>query len=367
MQQSHRQRVFQIEAESGLDLLASLLNPSLSSPTNQVTTSGTTVGIREIDMILERYGGLEPGDMLDFLGGPCAGKSTAIYAIIIANVLPKVWKHSQGQPPLSFDGKSKSVLIMDLDRGFSADRLKSLLCAHVLNKLDWQHKSEGHHHPSQYMPAGQCPMVDTRSREFLAKLDLLATSCLQRVHVFRPQSVAIAIVMLRSMDRYLSQVTPVATPASGPFFSLLILDSLSSFYFQEKAQSNHTRAMTQLVDALNRLVRRWKLLFITTSWSIPSNSLSAQDRATTDALLARMKFRFSLQPRNLDRFPSERQLIQEWMSRRGPSFINDKIQDGFFTLFQGQMLIPSAQTKELFRMSISDKEGVLFHCPPFPS
>lgn len=339
-------------------LLAGLLHSTVA-PSQPSSVSGTCLGIREIDSILHQHGGLEPGDMLDLMGAPCSGKTTSLYAIIVATVLPKFWKHSQGRAPLILDGRSKSVVFMDMDRGFSADRLKDLIRIHVIARLSRQLQQD----QSPQGPEEQTP-INIRSQEFQSKLDQLATSCLQKVHVFRPPSASTAIVMLRSMDQYLTQVTPLATPSSGSPFALLILDSVSSFFWQEKLHSNHTRAMSQLVDALNRLVRRWKLVFVSTSWQLPSNDLST-DRTTTDALRARIKFRFLIQPRILDRYPSERELIDEWMTRRGPASV-EQMRAGLSTLFQAQMIIPSVQDKEVFRMSISDQDGVLFYSPPFP-
>ncbi|KAI9236739.1 MAG: hypothetical protein BYD32DRAFT_418057 [Podila humilis] len=352
--QTHSQRVLQIEAESGLDLLAGLLH-SAAGPSQPTSTSGVYLGIKEIDSILHNYGGLESGDVLDLMGGACSGKTTALYAIIISTVLPRFWRHSQGRAPFNLEGRSKSVMFMDMDCGFSADRLRTLISTHVIARFTSQQSQE----------AEEQTAIDIHSQEFQAKLNQLATSCLQKVHVFRPPSATTAIVMLRSMDQYLSQVTPLATPSSGSPFALMILDSVSSFFWQEKLHSNHTRSMSQLVDALNRLARRWKLVFVTTSWLIPTTDHSTLDRTTTDALRARIKFRFQLHPRILDRYPTERELIEEWMTRRGPASV--KQLEGLFSLFQAQMVIPSAEHKEVFRMSISDQAGVEFYRPPFLS
>ncbi|KAF9426470.1 hypothetical protein BGZ94_006480 [Podila epigama] len=355
MNPTHVQRVLEIEAETGLDLLTDLFQSSVSVPgpgsesgMTHLQKHGSGIGIDQIDSILLRYGGLKPGDLIDFLGGPCSGKTTALYAITIASILPKSWKHTRGLPPLVLNGRSKHVIFVDMDLGFSGDRLKSLISLHIHTQLKVQQQEL---------------VLQQQSQGYQSKVDQLVASCLQKVHVFRPPSASSTILMLRSMDHYLTRVASQNPFANSPF-ALLILDSISSFYWQEKLHNNHTRAMSQIIDALDRLVKRWKLVFVTTSWSLPSPNVSILDRTTTEALRARIKFRFLIQPSSIQRYPSEREVVQEWMTRRGPS-APDQDAD-LFTLFQAQMIAPNVEHKEeLFRMSISGKDGILLYCPPF--
>lgn len=278
--------------------------------------------------------------------------------------------------------------------------------------------------------------IDVESPAFLAKIDQLAMSCLRNVHIFRPQDTVSTIVLLRTLDTYLLQQTNTTAPSSlstttsqlqsqshqqqqqqpSPPFAFLILDSLSTFYWQDRAQTNHTRIMSLLYDGLQRLVARWGLIFITTSWLLDSSSSSSSaatsafaniaDRTIPDSLRAKIRYRFLLQPRNLNRFETEQLLLQEWQFRQqqqqqqqqggkqddvaqsgreeegnpvgvlgaGNKYLSHE-PDPIETrpsLFQGQMIIPETQHEphtqpELFRFSISMKEGLFSFCPPAPA
>ncbi|KAF9286514.1 hypothetical protein BGZ68_002837 [Mortierella alpina] len=334
--------------------------------------------------------------MVDFLGSSCSGKTLFLYAIVIATILPKTWKHSKSQPPLFLAGKSRSVLFIDMDQGFCVHRLKSLLCFHIMDalrnstELESGHDLEQDKAPQQDSDIESGPQpaepFDLNSPRMRSKVDKLALQCMKSVHIFRPQDAISALVLLRTMDQYLAQhsATPTAShatskkyPSTQPNnqpFALLMIDSLSSFYWQELALMTHRRFMTMLVDAIDRLLPRWKLVVVTTSWSLASTSSS--DRTTTDALRARFKYRFLMQPRDLDRFANETALLNEWRARRkrewqnrNGSGIDSGEPDGVISkehdagqsmsLFQAQMIIPPSLQPERFRFSISSLEG--FH------
>ncbi|KAF9576930.1 hypothetical protein EC968_000055 [Mortierella alpina] len=335
--------------------------------------------------------------MVDFLGSSCSGKTLFLYAIVIATILPKTWKHSKAQPPLVLAGRSRSVLFMDMDQGFCVHRLKSLLCLHIKDalknstELGSAHDAEQDKAPQQdsdtesgAQPAEDPAVdveVDVNSPRMQSKIDKLALQCMKNVHIFRPQDAVSALVLLRTMDQYLahhsaaqatshttSKKHPPAQPNNPPF-ALLMIDSLSSFYWQEQALMTHRRFMTMLVDAIDRLIPRWKLVVITTSWTLASTSSS--DRTTTDPLRARFKYRFLMQPRDLDRFTTEAALLSEWRTRRKrerqsrdhsvETDVLDTEHDtgASMSLFQAQMIIPASSQPERFRFSISSLEG--FH------
>ncbi|KAG0063292.1 hypothetical protein BGZ89_009977 [Linnemannia elongata] len=84
--------------------------------------------------------------------------------------------------------------------------------------------------------------------------------------------------------------------------------------------------MSLLYDGLQRLVARWGLIFITTSWLLDSSSSSSStgtsafaniaDRTIPDSFRAKIRYRFLLQPRNLDRFETEQLLLQDMETNR---------------------------------------------------
>ncbi|KAF9949419.1 hypothetical protein BGZ72_008793 [Mortierella alpina] len=418
----HLEHVLQVGAESGLDFISSLNEPILdptipetSRPIHDADTGaeynpgsiagqGHLLGLHGIDPIISRYGRLQPGDMVDFLGSSCSGKTVFLYAIVIATILPRTWRHSKSQPPLLLDGRSKSVLFIDMDQGFCVHRLKSLLCLRIMDalknstSLESMRDAEQDQAPPLHSDTESGPPpaadLDWNSPRMQSKIEKLALQCMKSVHIFRPQDAISALVLLRTMDQYLAQhsVMPTTSHAASrthqpahlnnPPFALLMIDSLSSFYWQEQALMTHRRFMTMLVDAIDRLLPRWKLVVITTSWSLASTSSS--DRTTTDALRARFKYRFLMQPRDLDRFATEAALLNEWRTRRkrerqsrtGPGVdrtetdVSNTEHDAgqSMSLFQAQMIIPPSITSsqpERFRFSISSLEG--FHSFSVPT
>ncbi|KAG0005261.1 DNA repair protein xrcc2 [Entomortierella chlamydospora] len=463
---SHRERLFQVQQESGLDFIQSLHEPAeyaprlhhsrIVEPTTTASradlnvayhataqprtahtsslagippgtssihaTAGQNLGLDGIDSILDRYGLLQPGDMIDFYGPSCCGKTLYLYAIIISTILPRSWKYSKSKPAVLLNGKARSVIFLDMEQGFSVDRLRSLLYLEIIARLGLYEENEKTKAQNQPNNGGEKDEthdrqeildveegrnieqtgerednevsreeqqyrwqesyhIDTQSPEMQSKIEQLMLSCLRNVHLFRPQDAISAIVILRTLDQYLASNTRVGSSSTSisnasPPFAILMIDSLSSFYWQERASNNHTRFTTVLIDALNRLVPRWKLIFISTTWSLPSRTL-ATDRTVTDALRARFRYRFLMQPRTLDRFDSEDDLVREWIKRqrerqqqkhmqreRGAkenvTGVVDNRDEYTGSVFQAQMLIPSVEhtRQELFRFSISDAAGV---------
>ncbi|KAF9438944.1 hypothetical protein BGZ76_002607 [Entomortierella beljakovae] len=344
--------------------------------------------------------------MIDFYGSSGCGKTLYLYAIIISTILPRSWKYSKSKPAVLLNGKARSVIFLDLEQGFSADQLKSLLYLEIMARLglyeqsenakvknkeadregvsgtnDTGNKEDSSSGGSGYdsstnnqpgIPEGQEDFfIDTQSPEMKAKIEQLMASCLRNVHIFRPQDAISAIVVLRTLDQYMTS-NSMSSSTSKPFppFAILIIDSVSSFYWQERATNSHNRSITMLIDALNRLVPRWKLIFISTTWLLPSKS-STTDRTITDALRARFKYRFLMQPRTLEKFDSQDSLVQEWIRRQRIKHQQKKQQQDSSvasenrdeypgSVFQAQMLIPSAEHSqpEYFRFSISDAAGV---------
>ncbi|KAG0361103.1 hypothetical protein BC939DRAFT_525824 [Gamsiella multidivaricata] len=414
MHLSHRQRLLQVQQESGLEFIQRLdepddipafvipLNPAYSKSTADLghTATGVNLGLDGLDPILDRYGLLRSGDMIDFHGPSCSGKTLFLYAIIVSNILPKSWKHSKSSPAVSLFGKAKSVVFVDMEQGFSVDQLKSLLCLQIISRLkalkqtesergamcnQTQDHTQRRHEQGKHSEIATEPLgtdIDISTPEMRAKVEQLALSCLKNVHVFRPPDAISAIVILRTLDQYLSINTSTTTTATTtPPCALLMIDSLSSFYWQERAQTNHTRYMTALIDALNRLAVRRKLIFVSTTWSLPSAN-STTDRTITDALRARLRYRFLMQPKTLERFETDGDLRREWLKRQGrrqcrnlnsitcgseltPPYTEE---DDTSSLFQAQMVISpvEAAQQEFFRFSVSNADGFCsFSVPHF--
>ncbi|KAI1296057.1 hypothetical protein EDD11_007616 [Mortierella claussenii] len=510
--QTHRERLFQIHSESGLEFLHSLSDPNYAataattadaacpvppipssappfsnahiptyptpshliptntSPVKSNTTTlptptgpGQTLGLDGIDPILSRYGLLFPGDMVDFYGPSSSGKTLFLYGIIISTILPKTWRYSStaANAVMPMNGRARSVLFLDMERGFDACKLKMLLCKEIEARIkqfqqaqDRTRTMETSKEPSSSSAAATAEdsphlKIDIRSPEMKSKIDQLIQTCLGNVHVFRPQDAASAIVILRTLPSYMarhssgsssSYTVSASTTTAGamplklssntqqnatsttnhtttpvtqsPPFTLLILDSLSSFYVQERAQSHalsinklsrHPRFLTTLLDSLTRLQKtRWNPIVISTTWSLPSSSFSASgqntaDRTVTDPVRSRFKYRFWMQPRLIQKYENEDALLREWHQRRMQKIQGKEQQkeveqtmmteqelcqqprtletlgedkekkeeekegeERSRSVFQAQMITPlltDPQRPELFRFSVSDKQG----------
>ncbi|GJJ70028.1 DNA-repair protein XRCC2 [Entomortierella parvispora] len=430
--------------------------------------TGVSLGLEGIDPILERHGLLFPGDMVDIYGSSCSGKTLVLYAIIISTILPYSWDYFPStslspREPLFLKGKGKGVLFIDMDQGFSVERLENLLRKRIRHTLlqtanTQEHSAQGStkaaegsstgtveipgvettQDTSAARPAQVQPRLDLDSIEISQKVEGLIEACLQNVHIFRPPDAISTIVLLRTMDQYLQQhqhrqrpqnqppppsrpsqrretSTPIQTASiPGAPFSLLMLDSISSFYWQERSQSSihHSRVLSTITDAFHRLSQHWDLVLISTSWSLPSTtsfapssgpSRSNADKTLTDGYRKQLKYRFLMQSRNLERFTSENELMEAWHriqdnghDRPQPEHLksfdkrpgqqqdqspqeseqwehnsttNDKSStvDRSGSVFQAQMILPNNSPPEFFRISVSDREGVhVFEAPAAP-
>ncbi|KAG0234217.1 hypothetical protein BGX31_004639 [Mortierella sp. GBA43] len=238
---SHRDRLSQIGQETGLDFIRSLNDPDYISPANAtgydpddpVATTiatgpngfdphGISLGLAGIDPILEQHGPLQPGDMIDFHGPSCSGKTLYLYAITISTILPKSWKYSKSKPAVPLSGKARSVIFMDMDQGFSASQLKTLLCLEIVSRIKGlsekkvSREDRADADPNLDPEVGESDPqhdIDPGSSDTQAKIEQLAMSCLQNVHVFRPPDAISTIVMLRTMDQYLLNIS--SNPTSG--------------------------------------------------------------------------------------------------------------------------------------------------------
>ncbi|OAQ30754.1 hypothetical protein K457DRAFT_422874 [Linnemannia elongata AG-77] len=297
MHPTHRERLSQVSAESGLDFIAHLdddilhspvsvnqgllpyhqprqtqihkphnlsHNPSATPAPTAPPPQGTTkLDLDGIDQILSRYGLLRPGDILDLHGPTGSGKTHFLYAIIISTILPKFWRHSKSYPAIPLLGKARSVVFFDLDQGFDVKRVKDLLCLQIKHRVrqfldstnnkdrnnDVTDSNTTNSDDTSTTATSGTKEIDIESPTFLAKIDQLAISCLRNVHIFRPQDTISTIVLLRTLETYLfQQTTPTpipsttaaaAIPAIRIFDSRLPLDLLLARQSPNKPYPHH--------------------------------------------------------------------------------------------------------------------------------
>ncbi|PYH48627.1 uncharacterized protein BP01DRAFT_371554 [Aspergillus saccharolyticus JOP 1030-1] len=139
-----------------------------------------------------------------------AGKSHLLYYLTALAILPSELYGIQ------LEGRGSTVVFMDTDGRFDAERLRGVLRGIVKVRCGAQ----------------DLDLLDEETEKMIV-------SCLQHVHVFRPTSSSALLATLQQLDVYLLDLT---RHASGPrALSLLILDSANAFYWQDKLQDEVTR------------------------------------------------------------------------------------------------------------------------------
>ncbi|KAF9970488.1 hypothetical protein BGZ73_006800 [Actinomortierella ambigua] len=338
---SHHDRLNSITSESGLEFINSLATKQ--------DFSG--LGIDGLDSILKRYG-FASGDMIDLFGGSCCGKTTLLYAICVATTLPaqcvlrttndhdsNITGAHRDDLTLGLGGKHKGVIFLDLDLGFDVTRLRQLFHRRIQSAVA--------DHVSTLAADNGREERDTilkrwKDRLYLPAVEKLIDSCLANIHIFSPSSASTTIATLKTLDQYLLKLaTTMALATSAPTaatkivetdstihgpsasetcrirtflpVSILMIDSLSAFYWQERPQNNYSSFMSQLDRALHHLRTRWDLVVLFTTWSLhPSPEIIYPENWRS-----KVKFRFTIAPKLLERIPTHMDLIALWRTRFG--------------------------------------------------
>ncbi|KAI0348432.1 hypothetical protein BDW22DRAFT_1424605 [Trametopsis cervina] len=177
-------------------------------------------GIPTLDACLRsdtpgRRSALQFGDVIEIQGSPASGKTHLLYRILMNCLLPP---HS-GRTRIG--GWGKSAVVFDTDGTFQVTRLKALLYAH-LNSGDTVGEGSG--------LAGLDALDPT--------VDELISSCLSRLYLFRPTStVQLAATILNLPNFHATDVR-----LEDQEIGLLAVDSMSSFYWQDRFMAEQLRS-----------------------------------------------------------------------------------------------------------------------------
>jgi len=129
------------------------------------------------------------------------GKTNLLYYLTVISILPRL-----------FNGKESAVVWLDTDNRFSALRLLQVAL----------------HHLAKSRPTLTSPDQDA-----------IATEALRHVHIFQPRSSAQLLNTLHSLTDYLLNTHTHNSGARA--LSLLILDSATSFHWQDRFDSEIAR------------------------------------------------------------------------------------------------------------------------------
>lgn len=147
-----------------------------------------------------------------------AGKTQLLYYMTARAILPRTYGG------ISIGGLEAAVVWMDTDDRFDVHRLRN-----VARELLRQARESADEE-----------VVDKVTEPFSdAQLTELLTSCLQHVHVFRPQSSIALLATLCTLDKYLYDLSRHHS-ASRPLH-MLVIDSVTAFLWQDKLRDELAR------------------------------------------------------------------------------------------------------------------------------
>ncbi|KLO20245.1 hypothetical protein SCHPADRAFT_816754, partial [Schizopora paradoxa] len=156
---------------------------------------------------------LNRGDVLEIQGPPASGKTQLNYHLVMNCILPRELLLMNGGPHfrLSTDqgheigGWGRGAVVLDCDGRWDVSKLKHMLYNRLLKE---QQKLKG--------------------AELASPTDELVLECLKRVHIFKPRStLSMACTILRLPQYHAQHMGSLE-------IALLVVDPISSFYWQDK-------------------------------------------------------------------------------------------------------------------------------------
>ncbi|KAL1961416.1 hypothetical protein VTO42DRAFT_144 [Malbranchea cinnamomea] len=143
------------------------------------------------------------------------GKTSLLYYITAIGVLPP------SLDGVHLGGKGGTVVFLDTDFRFDAERLRDVLVRIVRDRMyaqDTTTQQEDQEANTQIKQA----------------LELTVGECLRHVHVFRPQSSLALLATIRSLESYLLAGDHVSHARK---VHAIVLDSASAFYWQDRREA----------------------------------------------------------------------------------------------------------------------------------
>jgi DNA-repair protein XRCC2 len=154
---------------------------------------------------------LERGHVIELQGPAGSGKTHLVYAAVATCILPSRYSSAV------IGGWGQAAVVIDAEDSFDLLRLKQLLVAKIATGL----------------PRGSYPQhgLDQESR------DQVVHNALQNLHVFHPNS----STQLAATVTYLSQYLQEEPTLRHREIGLLVVDSLSCFYWQDRFTTEQLR------------------------------------------------------------------------------------------------------------------------------
>ncbi|GAB5372195.1 hypothetical protein AAMO2058_001644600 [Amorphochlora amoebiformis] len=186
--------------------------------------------------------GLMPGEIMEIIGRSGSGKTELLYEIVLNAVLPASFEG------IKLGGQNLSTLVIDLDYRFCSPRLKQLTDYRLLTALRNLPRSE-------------------KQEIFDETIEKLHSLVLSRVFVATCRTPSDLYNILDSKVKPLQQAQKVAKAVTGEggALKLVILDNLSSFFWEKRAVGAERKHFERLGFYLRRCLRTCALACVVTS------------------------------------------------------------------------------------------------------
>ncbi|KAI9889217.1 MAG: hypothetical protein M1814_005666 [Vezdaea aestivalis] len=238
-------------------------------PETEVLQSTNLPDIANPETIRPQYHGLGRRRVIEVTGtGSSSGKTLLLYYIAAISILP------QKLNDVSLGGKGAAVIVLDTDNRFDVRRFRDIMWNHAVTKL---------------MEGAQISQKEASS--YWEWLEKVLDEAMRHLHIFRPQSSASLLATLDTIPDYLLNSSDHSSSTRS--LATVLLDSVSAFYWQDKASdepssppgpsrptlSPYMQTYTTLVSSLRGLQTRFGCTIVATNWGlIPLQSERGYDK-----------------------------------------------------------------------------------------
>lgn len=161
-----------------------------------------------------------PNDVVEISGGPSSGKTLLLTHFIMKTVLPKSYKN------FDVGGHNASVVLLNTDHHFEIFELVSLMEMFLV----------------------KCTSSDDKTKLNSTEIETLIKDSLQNLIIFKCNSSIELSVAIISLENLLLHNTNI---------SLILLDSISAYYWQDSLSINKTKRMDLYASEIRKQLNKY--------------------------------------------------------------------------------------------------------------
>lgn len=275
----------------------------------------------------------KPGDVIELYGTTCCAKTEVLYHLLAQCILPPSWNG------IEFGSLGVGAVFVDTEYQFSMLRLFAILEKRVTEKLDEIKKEE--EEVSKETPSSE--NIESFIRTSLSKLHLVRCSSSEQL-----------IISLHSLESLF---------ANHPEISVLMLDSVSAFYWIDKTNAgdnstNQESMQRKMVDILTRLVKEYHLVLFATKPAIVQKRHRVQkDQQGTFEEASPLNTSISEAHSGTERIEHHEYLCSAWHKLVSYRYIIRRHDEGFEQGSAGEKL-----KRSVFKATLIHPSSVMHHC-----